>query len=487
MVFNSFDFIMFFILTSVIYFIVPQKIKWIVLLISSFIFYMAWRPELVLLMLFSIAANYGFSRKIYSSSEKSKKKYLAVCLVINFGLLFIFKYLSFAADTAAYICNLLGAAYKAREFDIILPMGISFYTFQASAYTIDVYRGDIKPERNFARFALFITFFPQLVAGPIERTVNLLPQLYEKHRFELKRVAYGVQIMLYGFFKKVVIADRTAAAVNTIYNNAGNYRGMYLVLATLLFTFQIYCDFSGYSDIAKGAAKVLGFDLTDNFRSPYLSKSIKEFWRRWHISLSTWFMDYVYIPLGGNRKGKTRTVINLFATFLISGLWHGANWTFVLWGAFHGVLMAFGKLTEKYRNGLKTSMHLNDNFVFGFVRLIITFALVSFGWIFFRANTITDAFYITGNLFKDIGSWTSMQYLYNAAVGMGVNICELFIITVMILLLIVLELISGKEQVFDYFHRKPFLVSTAFTALMAVCIILTGVFYNAGEFIYFQF
>ncbi len=481
MIFNSYEFLQFFIISAAIYFLVPQRVKWIVLLAASYIFYMAWRAELILLIVFSTFINYFFSRKIYKEKNQYKKKRkLIVCLVINFGLLFIFKYLTFATNTFDYLFSLIGLNYQIREFDIILPMGISFYTFQASAYTIDIYRGDIKPERNFFRFSLFITFFPQLVAGPIERTKNLLPQFYKKHKFNLERVFYGTQIMLYGFFKKVVIADRAAVAVNAIYNNATEYSGLYLVLATLLFTFQIYCDFSGYSDIAKGAAKILDFDLMDNFRSPYFSTSIKEFWRRWHISLSTWFMDYVYIPLGGNRCGKKRNFFNLFVIFLVSGLWHGANWTFILWGALHGVYMVIGRLKDSVFGKKKIA------FLAPF-KWIITFALVSFGWIFFRANNVGDAFYIITNLFGDIEKWTSMQYLYNVATGMGLNIFELFIVISMILLLLFMEFISGRKQVFDYFRQKPFIVNIAFMALMAVIILTTGVFYNAGEFIYFQF
>lgn len=488
MIFNSYEFLIFFIISTVIYFAVPQRVKWIVLLCASYIFYMAWRAELIFLLLFSTLINFAFSRQIYGErDEKKKKRQLVWCLIINFGLLFVFKYLTFATNTFDYIFALLGMAYRVKQFDIILPMGISFYTFQASAYTIDVYRGDIKPEKNFFRFSLFITFFPQLVAGPIERTKNLLPQFYKKHKFNLERVFDGSRIMLYGFFKKVVIADRAAVAVNAIYNSVGDYKGLYLVLATLLFTFQIYCDFSGYSDIAKGAAKILDFDLMDNFRSPYLSTSVKEFWRRWHISLSTWFMDYVYIPLGGNRKGKGRNLFNLFVTFLVSGLWHGANWTFVCWGALHGIYMVFGKLTGEFREKIKTKTGLKHFAPFKLLQFLITFFLISSGWIFFRANSVSDAFYVFGNIFADVEKWTSLQYLYNVSTGMGLNVFELGIVILMILLLIVLELISGKKQVFDFFKEKPFVINLAFMCLMSVIIITTGVFYNAGEFIYFQF
>ncbi|MBQ2752831.1 MAG: MBOAT family protein [Firmicutes bacterium] len=483
MIFNSYEFIEFFIISSLIYFVVPQRVKWLVLLVASYIFYMAWRTELIVLIIFSTFINYFFARRIYKQKDSIKKKRsLIVCLIINFGLLFVFKYLAFATNTFEWLFGILGIACTHREFDIILPMGISFYTFQASAYTIDVYRGDIKPERNFLRFSLFITFFPQLVAGPIERTKNLLPQFYEKHKFNLHRVYYGVQIMLYGFFKKVVIADRVAVAVNTVYNNAGNYSGLSLIVATVLFAFQIYCDFSGYSDIAKGAAKVLGFELMDNFKSPYLSTGIKDFWRRWHISLSTWFMDYVYIPLGGNRCGKVRSLFNLFVTFLVSGLWHGANWTFVCWGALHGIYMVIGRLIGG--NGKKTE---KGGFVLNILKCAFTFALVTFGWIFFRANTVSDAFYIIAHLFDNISNWTSLQYLYTTATGLGLNVAELFVVAGSIMLLVLFELISGKKQVFDYFRQKPYIINVGFMTALAVIILTTGVFYNAGEFIYFQF
>ena len=482
MIFNSYEFIVFFITTALIYFATPKKAKWLVLLVSSYIFYMAWRTELIVLIIFSTFINYFFAGRIYKQTDKAKRKRsLIICLIVNFGLLFVFKYLTFATNTFDYIFNLVGMDYKMREFDIILPMGISFYTFQASAYTIDVYRGDIKPEKNFLRFSLFITFFPQLVAGPIERTKNLLPQFYENHKFDLQRVYYGVQIMLYGFFKKVVIADRVAVAVNAVYNNVGNHGGLGYIIATILFAFQIYCDFSGYSDIAKGAAKVLGFNLMDNFRSPYLSKGIKEFWRRWHISLSTWFMDYVYIPLGGNRGSKVRSLFNLFATFLISGLWHGANWTFVCWGALHGIYMIIGRLLGGLKGNKKGNILTNA------IKCVFTFAIVTFGWIFFRANTVSDAFYIISNLFNDIGNWTSLSYIYSTVTTIGLNVAELFVVGGSIMLLVLMEIISGEKQVFDYFRCKPYIVNVAFMAMLCSIILTMGVFYNAGEFIYFQF
>ena len=265
-------------------------------------------------------------------------------------------------------------------------------------------------------------FFPQLVAGPIERSENLLPQFYEKHRFDFKRIISGIRIMFWGFFKKIVIADRAAVAVNTIYNSASSYKGLYLFIATLLFTFQIYCDFSGYSDIAKGSARVLGFDLMDNFLNPYFSTSIKEFCRRCHISLSTWFMDYVYIPLGGNREGNAKKYRNLFVTFLVSGLWHGANWTYVIWGGLHGIFQVFGQMTLNIRNKIKKKIGLYGTKLASFCGFVITFGLVCFGWIFFRANTASDAVYVASNILYDFRGWYDKQYIYELITSLGLNL-----------------------------------------------------------------
>ena len=485
MLFNSFNFIVFFLVVSVLYFILPHKVRWILLLAGSLIFYMAWNPYLIVLILFTVFVNYISALDIYTQrSRKRKKQTLLLAMIINFSLLFVFKYLGFMNDT---LLALFGDNWPIETLNIILPMGISFYTFQAAAYTIDVYRGEIKPEKHFGRFALFIMFFPQLVAGPIERSKNLLPQFYEKHIFDLNRVVSGIRIMLWGFFKKIVIADRAATAVNTIYNSAGSYTGLYLTAATLLFTFQIYCDFSGYSDIAKGCARVLGFRLMDNFRNPYFSKSIKEFWRRWHISLSTWFMDYVYIPLGGNREGEAKKYRNLIITFLVSGLWHGANWTFVVWGALHGFYQVIGQLTLRFRNRIKAKLHIRKNFVGKIISTLITFGFVSVGWVFFRANTISDAFYILSHMAESITGWWDKQYLFEVATGMGLNIFEMVMLIFALAFLMLSEMLCGKRAVYDVVEKKNMAVRIAFYAITAVFILSAGVFYEAGAFIYFQF
>ncbi|MDY4081373.1 MAG: MBOAT family O-acyltransferase [Candidatus Metalachnospira sp.] len=485
MLFNSFTFIVFFITVSILYFIIPHSVRWVLLLAASFVFYMAWNPYLIVLILFTIFVNYFSALRIYSEKRKRhKKRILIFSMLVDFGLLFIFKYLGFMNDT---LLALFGNNWPVETLNIILPMGISFYTFQAASYTIDVYRGDIKPERHFGIFALFVMFFPQLVAGPIERSRNLLPQFYEKHGFDAHRVVSGIRIMLWGFFKKIVIADRAAIAVNTIYNSAFDYKGLYLTAATVLFAFQIYCDFSGYSDIAKGCARVLGFDLMDNFKNPYLSKSIKEFWRRWHISLSTWFMDYVYIPLGGNREGEAKKYRNLLITFLVSGLWHGANWTFVLWGGLHGIYQVIGQLTLGMRRRVKKLLHLYDNKIGGLISVIITFGLVCFGWIFFRANTASDAAYIIRNIGAGFTGWWDRQYIFEVLTGMGLNLFEVLVTGAAILFLVVSEIACGRNCVYDVIERKNAAVRIAFFLITAVFILAAGVFYEAGAFIYFQF
>ena len=491
MLFNSFNFLIFFVVVSVLYFVLPHKARWVLLLISSYIFYMAWRPELILLIVFSTLANFLISLKIYESNyQKERKNLLILSLVINFGLLFVFKYLVFINNSFISIFQSMGLNYPVKKFDIILPMGISFYTFQAAAYTIDVYRGEIRPVKNYGKFSLFITFFPQLVAGPIERSKNLLPQFYEKHRFDIDRVILGLKIMMWGFFKKVVIADRLSVAVNTVYNSCKYYSGLSFVFVTVLFAFQIYCDFSGYSDIAIGCAKVLGFDLMQNFDRPYLSKSVREYWRRWHISLSSWFMDYIYIPLGGNRKGKVKQYRNLMVTFLVSGLWHGANWTFVLWGGLHGLFIVVGNITDGLCKKIKSffgwKRNILSTWIINSISILITFGLVVFAFILFRANSIGDGLYIIKHLLWGFRSWTTPQYLYDMITNIGLNLYELQMVLIALGVLITAELLGGKD-IHKTLMKHNVVFRIFFYVLIAGLTLCTGVFYNAGSFIYFQF
>lgn len=488
MLFNSIEFIIFFLIATFVYYILPHKYRWILLLISSYIFYMAWNPKYILLILLCTIVNYIGALKIKSSNNlKAKKFWLVFSLVISFGVLFIYKYLTFVNDSLIALFKHTNINYPIKHFDITLPMGISFFTFQTLSYTIDVYRGEIEPEKNFFRLSLYVVFFPQLVAGPIERSDRLLPQLRKEVHFDSERILDGIKIMLVGFFKKVVIADRLAIAVNTIYNAPYKYSGLYYVIATIFFTFQIYCDFSGYSEIALGSAKVLGIDLMKNFERPYLSKSIQEFWRRWHISLSTWFRDYLYIPLGGNRVSKPRYYFNILVTFLVSGLWHGANWTFLVWGALHGFYQIIGDMTKEFRDWFKDKLRLNKTFILKFFQTIITFALVSFAWIFFRANSLSEARYIINNLFSDIDKWGSFKYIYEVITNMGLTLFEFLLATTTIILLIAGELVARKEPLYIKLNRANIVVEGTFYMFLLLIMLTMGVFFDANQFLYFQF
>jgi D-alanyl-lipoteichoic acid acyltransferase DltB (MBOAT superfamily) len=404
--FNSWQFLVFFPVITVLYFAVTARVRknadrtlvrsQTLLLAVSLFFYMCWNPVYLCLILFSVAVTWtsGILMSDHgsvSSSPGRKKLILASSLALNLAALFFFKYYNFFAGTVNSLFGQSGAGPAALPtLNVLLPVGISFYTFQALGYSIDVYRGTVAAERNFINYALFVTFFPQLVAGPIERTGNLLPQFKVDHAFDYDRVTSGLKLATWGMFKKVVIADRLAVYVNAVYGLPGVYPASALALATFFFTFQIYGDFSGYSDIAIGTARVLGFNLMTNFRKPYFSKSISEFWRRWHISLSTWLKDYLYIPLGGNRKGAFRQKLNLLITFLISGLWHGAAWHFVLWGLLHGIFQVIERsIPERVQAAFKKVP---------LVQVCITFLLVCFAWVFFRANTTGDAFLIVRKL-----------------------------------------------------------------------------------------
>lgn len=480
MIFNSFDFVIFFITVVFLHYTLPHKLRWIMLLIASCIFYMCWRPELIVLLLFSTFVNWGISLLIDKYRNRAKAL-LILSIVINFGLLFVFKYMMFINHTFMFIYEYFGWQYPINDFNIILPMGISFYTFQAASYTIDIYWDGYKPEKNYFKFTLFITFFPQLVAGPIERADRLLGQLFTKKKFNVNNFTEGIRLMIMGYFKKIVIADRAAVLVDTVFNNCREFTGISFIIAVVFFSFQIYGDFSGYSDIARGCARILDIDLMYNFDKPYFSKSIKEFWRRWHISLSSWLRDYVYIPLGGSRCSRARKYFNIMVTFLASGLWHGANWTYVLWGGLHGAFQVIGDIKNMF-------MPKMDNFVINFFRIIITYVLVVFAWIFFRANTLGDAVYIAGNLFNDIANIGNMQYMYELVNNLGLQIFEIVLVAGAILILVFSEIISYKSEDIDKFMEKvPFVFRFGYYYILVVIIFGIGVFSGGGQFIYFQF
>ena len=418
MVFNSIEFLIFFPIVLLLYFVLPQKLRWVMLLLASYYFYISWNVSLIWLILFTTAVSYvssiliGRLKKKYPNGEKrgQERFWLVLTLVVSLGVLFFFKYFNFLSDSVNGIANLFRSeAQNPLILNLILPVGISFYTFQTLSYVIDVYKGSVEVEKHFGYYALYVSFFPQLVAGPIERPENLIPQLHEKHKFSWDNAIPGLRKMLIGFFKKMVVADLLATYVNAVYNDPASATGFGVLLATVLFAFQIYCDFAGYTDIAIGCAEVMGIKLMQNFNRPYISESIQEFWRRWHISLSSWFKDYIYFPLGGSRCKKWRHMLNICIVFFVSGLWHGAAWTFVIWGAMHGLYQVIGHFTKKPRERFWRAIHVDP--AGKFVRMlkrIGTFFLVAFSWIFFRANNFEELGVLLSKLFTD---WSfSLEY-----------------------------------------------------------------------------
>ena len=396
MSFHSLSFLLFFPIVAAGYFCITMRLKSaplarLFLLAGSLFFYGCWKPAYLALIVFSVVVTWVSGLLMEGRKPARKRLVLAGSLALNLGLLFFFKYYGFFTET---LSRIFAGSLALPSFDVLLPVGISFYTFQALGYSIDVYRGQVRAERDFVTYALFVTFFPQLVAGPIERTGTLLPQFKVNHGFDYERVSAGLRLAAWGMFKKVIVADRLAVYVNAVYGAPASYPAAALALAAVFFAFQIYGDFSGYSDIAIGAARILGFNLMSNFRQPYFASSISDFWRRWHISLSTWFKDYLYIPLGGSRKGPWRQKANLMITFLLSGLWHGAAWHFVIWGALHGLF----QIAERSAAGIKRSAAKAPCALRKAARVCVTFALVCIAWIFFRASSRNEAFLILRKL-----------------------------------------------------------------------------------------
>ena len=406
MLFNSYQFLIFFPLVTGAYFLLGPAGRRVLLLIASCVFYMAFIPAYVLILFAIILADYFAAFWIARAAPRGRRLALAVSLAANVGLLAVFKYYPFIREQSALAMRALGwSELPLPGSEWLLPIGLSFHTFQAMSYTIEVYRGRVAPERNLLTYALYVMFYPQLVAGPIERPQHLLPQLSCTQPFDYGRVVAGLRLMAWGLFKKVVIADRIAIYVTAVYGAPEAYQGLPLLLATYLFAMQIYCDFSGYSDIAIGAARVMGIDLMQNFNRPYAARSIPEFWRRWHISLSTWFRDYVYIPLGGNRLPAGRHVALLLLVFAISGFWHGAAWGFVAWGVLHGLYMVASMATRTLRGRVAAAIGLPDAHPLRrALQTVVTFHLVAFAWIFFRADSFEDAFYIATHLVR---AWSS--------------------------------------------------------------------------------
>lgn len=485
MTFNSWEFLIFYPVVLLLWFTLPKVCRRPMLLVASYFFYMCYQAELVFLIFATTLISWGASFLIEKSENKKvRRAALAVTLIVCLGVLFFYKYFNFFAETACGLVTLFGGKADPIVLNLILPVGISFYTFQTLSYVIDVYRGDIRTEKNFFWYALYVSFFPQLVAGPIERPENLLPQLKEDHRWNRDDAVKGAKHMLLGFFKKVVVADTISVYVDAVYNHPSGATGLGVLLATLLFAVQIYCDFSGYTDIAIGCARVMGIRLMKNFDHPYTATSIREFWARWHISLSTWFRDYLYIPLGGSRCKKWRHMCNLFLVFLVSGLWHGANLTYVVWGAVHGLYQVTGALTRPLRSRLLSRAGISEDSVgVRSVRRFFTFLLVSFAWIFFRAGSIADAGALIAALFT---GWSVAP----AAVfsGMGLTLVRALTVLLSILLLVLLDRLLTHGDEADgsllYVRRGGYAYLVWIVAFAWALLLSKGM---ESTFIYFQF
>lgn len=500
MQFNSVQFMIFFPIVIAFYFLIPKKTRGIWLLIASYYFYMSWNARYALLMGGSTLITYLsgilisiFSRNDLKSGTAKKRIVMVICIVLNLGILAVFKYGNFVIESINTLFGAFHIQVIQRKIDLLLPVGISFYTFQALGYIIDVYRGDIEAETNLPRYALFVSFFPQLVAGPIERSKNLLKQMQEIEKINVwnaRRITSGAILMVWGLFMKMVIADRVGLLVDQVYDNYRMYGSTELILAAIGFSIQIYCDFGSYSTIAVGAAKIMGFELMENFNAPYFARSIRDFWDRWHISLSKWFKDYLYIPLGGNRKGSACKAVNIMIVFLVSGLWHGADWSFVVWGGVHGAYHVIADLLKGTKMKLMRILKIKtDCMSWKLLQTVVTFCLVAFAWIFFRSDSITDALRFCKRILLKPTPWL---WFNGGIFNLGLDRVEMNILSVSIVILFLVDLVRFlRKQTIDTFLFEQ---NIWFEWLVVIVLILMifvfgkyGTAFDAKQFIYFQF
>lgn len=480
MIFNSLQYFVFFPVVILVYFSLPHRWRWAWLLAASIFFYMSFVPIYILILGGAIVIDYFMGIRIEGSSGVSRKMWLVASMTANVGVLATFKYFDFLNDSLGSAFQAVGLHYPVMHLGILLPIGLSFHTFQAMSYTIEVYRARQAAEKHFGFFALYVMFFPQLVAGPIERPQNLLHQLKERHFFEYERIAGGLRLIAGGLIKKIAIADRLALYVAPVYANPEGYTGAPLITATVFFAFQIYCDFSAYSDIAIGSAQVLGVRLLQNFRNPYSSRSVPEFWTRWHISLSTWFRDYIYLPLGGNRVPAPLWLRNILVTFVLSGLWHGANWTFIAWGALNGLFVVIGRATADVRARLRNATGLaRVPFLEGKLRVVTTFALICSAWVLFRAESMSDAAFIYTHMFSNLrGSRVALPtFGYNAVVTSFLLIAGL----------LVAEHMGNRVPIRDRVAKLGPAYRWSLYYAACMLIIMFGMFDRSSPFIYFRF
>lgn len=494
MLFNSIDFLIFFPIVVLVYLIIPKKIRYIWLLASSYYFYMCWNAKYAVLIATSTIITYAAGLIVGKVTKKGiKKLVIALGMATNLGILFVFKYFDFALLNLNKVLNLLHMDLVSNPFDIILPVGISFYTFQALGYMIDVYRGDCEAEKNILKYALFVSFFPQLVAGPIERSKNLLSQIRamgERKIISHEKIVKGLTLMVWGLFMKMVIADRVAIFVDSIFDNfyaIGTVEG---IAGAVGFAIQIYCDFGGYSAIAIGAALVMGFELMENFNTPYFALNITDFWKRWHISLSTWFRDYLYFPLGGGRCAKGRKYLNLFITFAVSGLWHGASWNYVAWGMLHGFYRVMDEVLKRPKAFLEDKLKIRTNvFSYKFLWVAITFVFTCFAWIFFRAKSLSLAFIYIRNLFTRFNPWVLVN---DELFTYGLDVKEIRILLIAVLVLIVFDIIRYKKGLnpAEFLCSQNYYFAVLTFALLVVSVIIFGEYgvnFDSNQFIYFDF
>lgn len=488
MSFVSFSFLILLFVTVVVYYLISPQYRWIWLLVISFFFYMCSSPVYVVFLFASILVTYFSGVLIgkvnHGSGRKTRKKAIvALSLVINIGVLITFKYLKFFSDLLSFA----GINAIAGEYRFILPIGISFYTFQSLSYTLDVYRGDVEPEYHLGKYALFVSFFPTLISGPIQKSKDFLKKIDEVHSFDYDGVRRGILLMLWGYFEKMVVADRLGVLVNTVFNSPAQYHGLDSILAVLFYTFQIYCDFAGYSNISLGVAETLGFHLSANFKQPYFSKSIQEFWRRWHISLGTWFRDYLYFPLGGSRCPKFRHYLNLLIVFTVCGLWHGASLTFLFWGILHGFYQIVGLLLKPVKRKVQDRLGFqNSSRGYPMLQTAATFLLVSFAWVFFRADTMENAFLMIGNMFQFDRSTLWDGSIFN----LGLTQPEFIAAILGIFIVVLVDILTTHLDLRNVLTGSNTIVRwTVYLAAVLILIIFGtyGSEYSAQSFIYFQF
>jgi alginate O-acetyltransferase complex protein AlgI len=497
MQFSSAGFIIFLPIAAIVYYAAPQKARSLWLLAASYFFYLCWSLPYTLLLMFVTVTAYLSGLildKIRHSgaNEKSlrfkKRLCVAVTVSISFAALLLFKYAGMILGTVSGILAFMGAPYAPPGFDIAVPVGISFYILQAVSYTVDVYRGDTPAQKNIVKFALFVSFFPFIISGPIQKSKDFLPQLENRHDFDYERVKKGLMLIVFGYFQKLVIADRAGIIVDKVYANPGSYCGSILLFATLLFIVQLYADFAGYSNIAIGIAETLGFRIGKNFNHPYFSKSVAEFWRRWHISLSSWFKEYLYFPLGGNRRGKLKKYRNVMIVFLISGLWHGASWSFVVWGFLHGFYQITGALLLPLRNRIASFLHFDRGSFFGrFVRIGINFTLVGFAWIFFRASSLPVAITVIKKMFT---AFYPSVLVSGAIFTLGLNARNVALLFVSAAILICISLLGRKRDLRETICEKNIVVRWAVYIAFTLLILVFGMYgagFNPQSFIYAQF